>query len=237
MSVIPCPLMIQMSGSTWTTFSWKESSSRYRCPKIGAVEGWAQVGVEIDEHAFELRRYAGLLTHLEKELPTAEATHREWMQFAAAWAELTVLHHRLASALNQEAVDRHRALHLEVEARFAKWMLMRYHTLHSLPFLPMPTMVHHIPDYLAAYRHQHPGCRLALVIVDGLALDQWNLIRDHWIEEAHGWPIQESTAFAWVPTLTPISRQAIFDRNCAPVLSRVVADYKPGVCALASLLA
>jgi hypothetical protein len=179
-------------------------------PEDWIVEGWAQVGVEIDEHAFEVRRHAGLLTHLEKELPATEATHREWMQFAATWAELTTLHHRLASALNKETVDRHRVLHLEVEARFAKWMLMRYHTLHSLPFLPMPTMVHHIPDYLAAYRHQHPGCRLALIIVDGLALDQWNLIRDHWIEEAHGWPIQESTAFAWVPTLTPISRQAIF---------------------------
>jgi hypothetical protein len=178
-------------------------------PEGWIVEDWAQVGVEIDEYAFELRRYAGLLTHLETELPTAETTHRKWMQFAAAWAELTGLHHRLASALNQEAVDRHRTLHLEVEARFAKWMLMRYHTLHSLPFLPMPTMVHHIPDYLAAYRHQHAGCRLALVIVDGLALDQWNLIRDIWTEEALGWPIQESTAFAWVPTLTPISRQAI----------------------------
>lgn len=178
-------------------------------PEDWLVEGWAQVGVEIDEHAFELRRYAGLLTHLGEELPTAEATHREWMQFAAAWAELAVLHYGLASALNQQAVDRHRVLHLEVEARFAKWMLMRYHTLHSLPFLPIPTMVHHIPDYLAAYRHKHSGCRLALVVVDGLALDQWNLIRDIWTEEAPGWSIQESTAFAWVPTLTTISRQAL----------------------------
>ncbi len=178
-------------------------------PEDWIVEDWAQVGVEIDEQAFEVRRYAGLLTHLEKELPTAEATHREWMQFAAAWAELTVLHHHLAAALNQEAVDRHRALHLEVETRFADWMLMRYHTLHSLPFLPIPTMVHHIPDYLAAYRHQHAGCRLALVVVDGLALDQWNLIRDVWTEQAHGWSVHENTAFAWVPTLTPISRQAM----------------------------
>jgi hypothetical protein len=46
--------------------------------------------------------------------------------------------------------------------------------------------------------------------VDGLALDQWSLIRDIWAEEALCWSIQESTAFAWVPTLTPISRQAIF---------------------------
>jgi len=178
-------------------------------PEDWIVEGWAKVGVKVDEQAFDLRRYAGLLARLEQELPPAEAIHGEWMQFAAAWAELTVLYYGLATTLNEETEERHRVLHLDMEAKFAKWMLMRYHTLHSLPFLPMPTMVHHIPDYLAAYRHQHAGCRLALVVVDGLALDQWNLIRDVWTQEAHSWPIQESTAFAWVPTLTPISRQAL----------------------------
>lgn len=178
-------------------------------PEDWIVEGWAQVGVEVDEQAFELRRYAGLITRLEDGLPTAEATHRKWMQFATAWAELTVLHYRLTSILDQEAVARHRALHLDVEARFANWMRMRYHTLHSLPFLPIPTMVHHVPDYLAYYRSQQAGCRLALVVVDGLALDQWSLIQDIWAEETHGWSVEENTAFAWVPTLTPISRQAM----------------------------
>lgn len=178
-------------------------------PDDWVVEGWAQVGVEVDEQAYELRRYAGLIAHLEDELPTAEATHRAWMQFAVAWAELTVLHHRLTSALDREAVDRYRALHLEVEARFASWMRMRYHTLHSLPFLPIPTVVHHIPDFLASYRAQHAGCRLALVVVDGLALDQWTLVQDIWAEEAHDWSFEQNTAFAWVPTLTPISRQAM----------------------------
>ena len=178
-------------------------------PEGWTIEGWAQVGVEVDEQAFNMRRYAGLLTHLERDLPPAEATHKEWMQFAAAWAELTVLHHRIALLPDQELEDRYRALHLEVEARFANWMLMRYHTLHNLPFLPLPTMVHHIPDYLAAYRHQNPGCRLALIVVDGLALDQWDLISDTWAEEAYDWSLEENTAFAWVPTLTPISRQAM----------------------------
>lgn len=75
-------------------------------PEGWTIEGWAQVGVEIDEQTFELQRYIGLLTHLENELPTGDATHREWMQFAVAWAELTVLHHRLASALKKEVLAR-----------------------------------------------------------------------------------------------------------------------------------
>lgn len=179
-------------------------------PEDWTVEGWARVGVEFDEQSFELRRFAGLLEHLERELPTADATHGDWMGFAVRWAELTVLRHRLASDLSEEMTDRYRVLHLGLEKDFAHWMVMRYHTLHSLPFLPMPAMVHRIPDYMAAYRNQHPESRLALVVVDGLALDQWLVIRNVWAEEAHAWSVQESTVFAWVPTLTPISRQATF---------------------------
>ena len=179
-------------------------------PEEWTVEGWAQVGVEFSEQAFELRRFAGLLERLKGELPAADGTHRDWMEFANQWAELTVLRHHLASDLSAEMTDRYRTLHLRAEKRFADWMTMRYHTLHSLPFLPTPVMVHRIPDYMAAYRTQNPASRMALVVVDGLALDQWLVIRDVWAEETPDWSIEERTVFAWVPTLTPISRQATF---------------------------
>jgi hypothetical protein len=203
------------------------------------VEGWAQIGVEFDERAFELRRFTGLLERLERELPAADSTHRDWIEFATRWAELTVLHHRLAPDLSAEMADQYKTLHLTLEERFADWMMVRYHTLHSLPFLPLPVMVHRIPHYMAAYRDQHPESRLALVVVDGLALDQWLVIRDVWAENGvlsiryaqdhmhraadavqvaqqssskggQTWSMQQDVVFAWVPTLTPISRQAAF---------------------------
>lgn len=179
-------------------------------PEDWIIQGWAHVGVEFDEQAFELRRFAGLLKHLDGELPASHATHKDWIAFAARWAELTVLRHRLTPDLSEEVTDQYTALHLRVEQRFADWMMVRYHALHSLPFLPAPVMNHHIPDYLAAYCNQHPASRLALVVVDGLALDQWLIIRDIWAEEAHAWAMQESAVFSWVPTLTSISRQALF---------------------------
>jgi hypothetical protein len=179
-------------------------------PEGWAVEGWARVGVEFDEQAYELQRCAGLLDHLERELPAADATHRDWIAFAARWAELTVLRQRLASHPSPEMTDRYEALHLKLEQQFAGWMMVRYHTLHSLPFLPAPVMVHRIPDYMAVCRNQDPASRLALLVVDGLALDQWLIIRDVWAEEGQDWSIQPGAVFAWVPTLTPISRQALF---------------------------
>lgn len=179
-------------------------------PEGWVIDGWAQVGVESAEEWFEQQRFARLLTHVEERLPTADANHREWMQFATAWAELTFLQWQLAADIDKEQMDRCQTLHLAVEARFAEWMRMRYHTLHNLPFLPAPTMLHHIAHYMAAYREQNHSARLALVVVDGLSLDQWFVIRNVWAGEKADWSVQENTAFAWVPTLTPISRQAIF---------------------------
>ena len=185
-------------------------------PQGWFVEGWAQVGVDVDERSSNLGRFAALLEYLERRLPPASATHRDWMGFAGQWAELTVLRHRLIPDLAEEKhpdakmAGRYDALHLAVEHRFADWMFVRYHNLHSLPFLPIPVMVHRIPDYMAACRSQHPGSRQALVIVDGLALDQWLVVRDVWSSEARDWTVREGTVFAWVPTLTPISRQATF---------------------------
>ncbi|MBN1887183.1 MAG: BREX-3 system phosphatase PglZ [Thermoflexales bacterium] len=178
-------------------------------PEGWSVEGWAEIGVESDELASDLRRCASLLERLEGELPAAGATHKDWMSFAGRWAELTILRYRLQEP-GTEMIERYGILHLRMERQFADWMLARYHTLHSLPFLPAPVMVHRIPDLMAAHRGQRPGCRQALVVVDGLALDQWLIIRDVWATEAPSWSMQEGATFAWVPTLTPISRQATF---------------------------
>lgn len=177
-------------------------------PANWRIESWAQVGVEHDPETVGLRRFTGLLELLGEELPAADAPYRDWTQYAVRWAETVVLHHRFREKLDEAAVSRYRALHLSIEERFANWMLIRYHTLHSLPFMPRPVMVHQIPNYMAVHRRQHLDARLALVIVDGLALDQWHIIRDVWAEESQPWSMQEGTLFAWVPTLTPISRQA-----------------------------
>lgn len=178
------------------------------------VEGWESVGVEgvgtTDSITSRAGRFSALADRLEATLPEVHDTHRTWLQFAERWAELTVLCYQEISALPPTQADRYRTLHLKTERRFAEWMHARYHTLHSLPFLPMPVMVHHIPHWMAVRRAENPGKRMALLVVDGLALDQWRIIRDVWDAQDHGWLIQEHTTVAWVPTLTSISRQALF---------------------------
>lgn len=179
-------------------------------PEDWSVEGWARVGVQYDEHEFERRRFSQLLKSLKDDVPAVDASHKDWVLFARRWAELTVLRYRLASELGGEAQAQFSSLHIRIEQQFADWMVMRYHALHNLPFLPKPVMVHRVAQYMATRYGDHPKSRLALVVVDGLALDQWLIIREAWADEERSWLLEANALFAWVPTLTPISRQAIF---------------------------
>jgi hypothetical protein len=52
--------------------------------------------------------------------------------------------------------------------------------------------------------------KLALVVVDGLSLDQWVTIKKVLNEKDPDLVVRESATFAWIPTLTSVSRQAVF---------------------------
>ncbi|MCP4397406.1 MAG: BREX-3 system phosphatase PglZ [bacterium] len=49
-----------------------------------------------------------------------------------------------------------------------------------------------------------------MIVVDGLALDQWVSMRQLLSEQNPSFFMRESATFAWIPTLTSVSRQAIF---------------------------
>jgi len=70
--------------------------------------------------------------------------------------------------------------------------------------------VEDIPHYMAVQRQRDPRLRQALVVIDGLALDQWRVARDVWAAEPAPWSLEEGLVWAWAPTLTAISRQALF---------------------------
>ncbi|MFO7880870.1 MAG: PglZ domain-containing protein, partial [Bacteroidales bacterium] len=52
--------------------------------------------------------------------------------------------------------------------------------------------------------------RAALIVVDGLSLDQWVTVRQVLQQQDRDLIMRESAVFAWIPTLTSVSRQAIF---------------------------
>src|SRR5690606_11903982 len=65
------------------------------------------------------------------------------------------------------------------------------------------------PRYLALRRNAGET-RIALLVFDGLAMDQWIQIREHLVGFLPGFSANEGGCFAWLPTLTSVSRQALF---------------------------
>lgn len=174
------------------------------------VEGtWMAVGVAGSQSADDTSRFRRLLELLRSSGLSASSDHHEWIQAAARWAEIVALRWSLPGDVPSEDKDRFNAAHQLIEQSFCAWMEARYATLHSLSYLPRPVMVHQIPKYMA-HRLSAKGttAKLAVIIVDGLAMDQWAVVRQ---EMPHRqWVTEEFGAFAWVPTLTSVSRQSIF---------------------------
>lgn len=167
---------------------------------------WVRSGIAtsgVDDDELRISRLFGLV---EKELPTAEARYSDWTAFALKWAELSSLVHCGNSI---EYQTRLREIGDALNTTFAGWLADHYSSLINLP-PTHPAMLHHVPRRLARDIEDSGKCRTALIVVDGLALDQWVTIRQLLQKQDAHLVMRESATFAWIPTLTSVSRQSIF---------------------------
>lgn len=174
------------------------------------LPAWVMTGVAHDPRADAVRRFRGLREKFESTLPVADVSHKEWQQAAQRWAELVVLRWEWDDVLDDADRTAWASLHTKVEDSFGQWMKNRYGSLHNLPYQQQPVMVHQISRFMAFERNRKKLPKIALLVLDGLAFDQWLLLRKKLEACDKGWRFQESTAFAWVPTLTSVTRQSIF---------------------------
>lgn len=167
-----------------------------------AVYGWMRAGAYFDPAAYNRERLERLLGLLEATVPETGSSHQDWLAFARDWAEAVRL--RVLVSPEGETAERLERLHDRIEETFALWLQAHYARLASWPPVPAPLIGDRVAEFLA-YRMRQGTHRLALLVVDGLALDQWLVLRD----EAGLEPLEESAIFACLPTLTPVARQAL----------------------------
>lgn len=173
-------------------------------------EPWMQVGVAPLSPADKAERLRRHTESLAKQVPAEGAPHTEWLAFAerfadwltARWA-VTELEPDLASSFS--------ALHLEIEQRFSGWFQEQFAALTTLPAF-QPVMVDKVAHHMARgwATSGTPRERRALLVLDGMSLMQWPLFREELRREIPGLQMTESRIFAFVPTVTPVSRQALF---------------------------
>ena len=182
-------------------------------------KSWVRIGVRTDPAQDRRRRLARLIENLRSSIPACDARHGDWLRFAHGWAEVVVLADDLVDAGGtagpdpdrgfRELLSEFRGLQSEIDTAFTAWLARRYAGLSNLPPAP-PVMVHHIPRYMARRLRDNPGNRVALVVVDGLSLDQWIIVRDALTQRRPDFRFREGAVFAWIPTVTSVSRQAMF---------------------------
>jgi len=167
---------------------------------------WLFSGISVSGSDDERARICRLFDLVGEEKLSIDARFSDWTAFAIKWAELSSLVHR--SNMPEYQVQL-RAIGDQLNNTFAEWLSNHYSTLVNMP-PTLPAMVHHVARRLARDIEDSPKCRVALIVVDGLALDQWVTIRQQIQLQDPGLVARESATFAWVPTLTSVSRQAIF---------------------------
>jgi hypothetical protein len=183
-------------------------SVAHRCSNT-LSDKWVVAGIRTDPAADRLRRLDGLIETVSATVPAPEARHRDWSVFAYRWSELGVLWSAVTAIAPPETGQRISDLRSAVDQAFTASIERRYAGLYNQPPDP-PAMVHHLPRYLARQLSDAADRKVALVIVDGIALDQWIVLRDVLVDQRPRLRLREGAVFAWVPTITSVSRQAAF---------------------------
>ena len=138
---------------------------------------------------------------IESQIPDSNAPYQAWLDIARDWAELTALVYS-----TKNTPEKFGYLQKRLNETFLEWQKSHYHPLATLPANP-PVMLHQIIRYAKRKLDDEKINRFALIVMDGLSLNQWAAIRPMISEDFN---INAHACFAWAPTLTSISRQSIF---------------------------
>jgi hypothetical protein len=170
---------------------------------------WVGIGVRTVPIEDKSRRLGKLIDSLETSIPAEDAKYTAWFRFARGWAETILLANDQAEAISEPTDERIKNLQVQVDARFATWIFKRYAGLINLPPVP-PVMLHHLPRFLARQMGEDCKSKIALIVVDGLAMDQWLVVREALATKQPRLRFREQAVFAWIPSITSVSRQATF---------------------------
>ena len=178
-----------------------------------SVPGWIRAGIVEDVWSqFALAEKS--IAALAAAVPDVDAPGKQWSDFAKRFGEMLSRVHDLSGKDGGERMtairERIKAIQAQSDERLQAWVAARHYAdLILQPATKGPVMLHHVPRFLRQRRNAGEA-KVALLVFDGLAFDQWVRIREHLIARQQPLAFDENTAFAWLPTVTSVSRQALF---------------------------
>jgi hypothetical protein len=177
--------------------------------RVNELEGqWLGTGIVINPETDRQLDLQAAITEIEAcllKFDTQPPSHQDWFALTPIWAQVIV--HWQATKDRSAWQSRWNTLQQQLDSTFQSWLQKNYDGLYNYPVGDSPIMLHHIPKFLARRRSTNP---IALVVLDGMAFDQWLVLRDVLVKQIPAFFPTERATLAMLPTLTSISRQAIF---------------------------
>ncbi|MBN1316585.1 MAG: BREX-3 system phosphatase PglZ, partial [Anaerolineales bacterium] len=132
---------------------------------------------------------------------------REWLNLANEWAEVVYTANNLPQEDYQEVQAELAGARLSLDGAFWLFIQSRYSAVDYYQDNIGPICLTAANRWF--YHHVDEKERLFLLCFDGMALDQWLLLREK-LQAVIQFEFKETRTFAVAPTLTPVSRQALF---------------------------
>jgi hypothetical protein len=148
------------------------------------------------------QKIENLFFQFENEIPSPTSGHKKWFAFMLKYAYLLSYVYR---ENNNSNITRLSDLFERCNLTYTEWIKNNFPGLITIPSVT-PAMVHHLPHYMS-YLYSITKKPQALIIIDGLSLDQWVTLKEAMPEQKYAYT--ENALFAWIPTLTSVSRQAL----------------------------
>ena len=175
------------------------------------IRRWHEGKVYVREHDRTRIRITNGLIDFDSDVEASDVNLNDAAGHPTGWVDPSLLHVGSVSwEIGPVEVVQSEPAH--VTRRLRRLSLLTLDVPTYLPrddtksYLPRPVLGNHVPHYLAHHLGQAGTARVALLVIDGMAIDQWRILRDTF----EGHHIEEHAIFSWIPTLTQIGRQAIF---------------------------
>lgn len=164
----------------------------------GSVPAWARFGVAQESSIDTVHALLGARPE-----PWSPVDQAGWVRAAEWWGEIRAALAEGASS-DRELAEEAWGVWASMDVQFREWLRENLGG-QMLSAARWPATVDKIAPFLARRMQEGTG-RILLVVMDGMGFSQWSLLR-----RTAGITVEEvGGVLAMVPTLTPISRQAIF---------------------------
>jgi hypothetical protein len=169
----------------------------------------SKIGIFHDERQSRQEDADLLMDYISTYLERIENDPRQWFSLIQLIAKNKLI---VLDLNDDELTAVTERLEKRINRRFQIFLDNSYQSLQSRSAVKQPYHVFRVLDYLK----NHSADKKALVVIDGLNYWQWRIVETMLTQK--GLPCISSATFAWIPSITAWSRQALF-KGARPDLS------------------